>query len=141
MTHKKLQSSHLLLLAVLNHRNNDCVSHSFGGEFHLRVVSNRSFPDRQFPFVVGSGLFKNEAIASPSVAMGFQSRFHAIIAIQTVLMRLHNVTTIIMARLNCKVQCSSTLYAISKSAPTLLDYKMLTSQRPRLNAPGTRLNI
>lgn len=105
-TYNILQKIHLLELAARN-KSNPFESHLQESKSHDLLFSNRPFPARQFPSVVTSGRSRNEATASPRVTSGSRSCFHAIVPIQTVFIRLHTMTTIMITRLNCSLQCSS----------------------------------
>ena len=133
MTHRPLQKTHRFLLAALNHDlrrpnqtsgeglqiscvpwvrsfripNNSC-------KFLTRDRAGALFIEKDsllaihLPTVNMSGVLRNEAIASPSVTRGSESRLHAIQAMQPILMKLQQITIIISAALNCNLHCSST---------------------------------
>ena len=106
-TYRRLQTTHLLLLAARNQRDR------FG--FHAEVSKsqgllslNPAFAAIQPPSVVTSGRSRKEAIASPIVTSGSGPRLQAIMLMLTAFIRLQTMTTMMIARLNCSLQCSCT---------------------------------
>ena len=105
-TYRMLQVSHRFQLALRNQRRR------FGSHFLLEAFqepfdTNVPFYARHICSVVGPSFVKNDSIASPRVAKGFDVRYNNILSIQSISTRLQPISKLIMVMLNCKVQCFS----------------------------------
>ena len=106
------------------------------------LSSKFCFPAKQILMVISSGLSRNDAIASPSVTRGSESLLRTIQSMQVNLTKLEQMTNIIIAVLNCNLQCSSTLwlrqYRTSHCLKTqldMLDTDALRSQESSSSEP------
>ena len=122
---KKLHVIHLVLLMLVHHLCTPFCFHCLGPVLHPRLHS-RSMNRRSakhIPLVVGSWILKKESIASPKVTKVGSRDLTIVIIIAHALIRLQQITAIMIPSENCTLHLSSTISLLhpltSTSSPVM----------------------